>query len=162
MKKSDLKIRGIGGEITDAGPAGITTKTMKGEVERLTWNDLGSQAIGKLMELAIDPANGEDCIAAGLLAMASGGREAAERYFEKAKAAGADISAQLTVVAASTLAEASDLLSQKEYEKAASLLENLETEVRRPALAGRQSRDLRRGPGHGENGCSRSRGGSPV
>ncbi|MHB8902245.1 MAG: serine/threonine protein kinase [Thermoguttaceae bacterium] len=126
LKKSDLKIRGIGGVITDAGPAGITTTTMKGEVERLTWNDLGSQAIDKFMELAVDPASGEDCLAAGLLVMASGGREAAGPFFDKAKAAGADITVQLTAVAVSTLAEASGLVSQKEYEKAASLLENLE------------------------------------
>lgn len=127
LKKSDLRIRGIGGEITDAGPAGLTTKTIKGEVERLTWNDLGTQAAGKLMELVVDPANGEDCIAAGLLAFASGDRVAAERFFADAKAAGADVSAQLAAVAASTLAEASELLSQNEFGKVAVLLEDMES-----------------------------------
>ena len=80
LKKSDLKIRGIGGEITDVGPAGITTKTIKGEVERLTWNDLGTKAAGKLMAMVVDPKDGEDCVAAGLLAFASGDRAAAERF----------------------------------------------------------------------------------
>ena len=127
LKKSDLKIRGIGGEITDAGPAGLTAKTIKGEVERLTWNDLGTQAAGKLMELVVDTANGEDCIAAGLLAFTSGDRAASERFFAKAKAAGADVSAQLAAVAASTLAEANELLSQNEFGKAVLLLENLES-----------------------------------
>jgi len=109
---------------------------MKGEVERLTWNNLGGQAIGKLLELAVNSANGEDCLAAGLLAMASGNRKAAEEYLERAKAAGANITTQLTAVVASALVEASDLLSQKEYEKAVSLLENLEIRYAdRPWLA---------------------------
>jgi len=127
MKKSDLKIRGLGGEITSAGPAGIATKTIRGEVEQLTWNDLRTQAAGKLMELAVHPANGEDCVAAGLLASALGDRAAAERFFDLAKAAGADVSAQLAALAASTLAQANDLLSQNEFKKAALLLENLQS-----------------------------------
>ena len=125
LKKSDLRIRGAGGEITDAGPAGLTTKTIRGEVERLTWNDLGTQAAGKLVELVVDPANGEDCFAAGLLAFASGDRAASERFFAKAKAAGADVSAQLAAVAASSLAEANELLAQKKFAKAVSMLEIL-------------------------------------
>ena len=128
LKKSDLKIRGIGGEITDVGLGGITTKTIKGEVERLTWNDLGTQAAGKMMELVVDPANGEDCIAAGLLAFASGDRTASKRFFAKAKAAGADVSIQLDAVAASMLIEANELLAKDEFPKAISLLENLESE----------------------------------
>ncbi len=128
LKKSDLKIRGIGGEITDAGPAGLTAKTIKGEVERLTWNDLGTQAAGKLTELVADPANGEDCIAAGLLAFASGDRAASERFFAQAKDAGADVSAQLTAVATTTFAEANELLVQNEFKQAILLLENLGSE----------------------------------
>jgi hypothetical protein len=127
LKKSDLKIRGIGGEITDAGPAGLTTRTIKGEVEQLTWNDLGTQAAAKLMELVVDPARGEDCVAAALLAFAAGNRAAAERFFDLAKEAGTDVSAQLAAMAAATLAQASDLLSQNEFAEAASLLKNLQS-----------------------------------
>lgn len=127
LKKSDLRIRGIGGEITDAGPAGITTKTIKGDVERLTWGELGTQAAGKLVELVVDPEDGEDCLAAALLTFASGDRAATERFFDLASAAGMDISAQLATMAAATLAQANTLLSQNDFEKAASLLKDLET-----------------------------------
>lgn len=127
MRKSDLGIRGLGGEVTGAGPAGIATKTIRGEVEQLTWNALGTQAAGKLMELAVDPANGEDCVAAGLLAFAAGNQTAAERFFDLAKVAGADVSAQLAALAASALAQANDLLSQNEFKKAGLLLENLQS-----------------------------------
>ena len=127
LKKSDLKIRGIGGEITDVGLAGITTKTIKGEVERLTWNDLGTQATGKLMDLVVDTSNGEDCIAAGLLSFVSGDRKAAERFFSHANTAGIDISPQLTAMAVASLTRANELVLQGEFKKAASMLEDLES-----------------------------------
>jgi hypothetical protein len=117
----------MGGEISDAGPAGITTKTIRGEVERLTWNDLGTEATGKLLELVVNPTNGEDCVAAALLAFASGEREAAERFLAQARMAGVDVSAQIAGVAASVLAEANALLHRGEFDDAASLLEDLES-----------------------------------
>jgi serine/threonine protein kinase len=127
LKKSDLKIRGIGGEITDVGLAGITTKTIKREVERLTWNDLGTQATGKLMDLVVDTSNGEDCVAAALLSFVSGDRQAADKFFDHAKTAGADISAQLVAMATTTFAQANELVLGDEFEKAAKMLEDLES-----------------------------------
>ena len=110
---------------TDAGPAGITTRTIKGEVKRLTWDDLGTRAAAQLMAMVIDPANGEDCVAGGLLALVSRDRAAAERLFEQARDAGVDVSVQFAAVATSTLTEANQLLSQNEFSKAVTLLENL-------------------------------------
>ena len=127
LKKSDLKIRGIGGEITDVGLAGITTKTIKDEVERLTWNDLGTQATGKLVQLVVDTSNGEDCVAAGLLSFTSGDHKAAQRFFDHAKEAGVDVSPQLAAMAASTFAQANQLVLENEFEKAAKLLEHLQS-----------------------------------
>ncbi len=126
LKKSDLRIRGIGGEITDVGSAGITTKTIKGDIERLTWKDLGTQATGKLVELVVDSKNGDDCVAAALLTFASGDRAAAERFFDLASAAGTDISATLAAMATATLTEANSALSESEFSKAHALLENLQ------------------------------------
>ncbi len=127
LKKFDLGIRGLGGVITDAGLGGITTKTIKGEVERLTWNDLGSQATGKLINLVIDPSDAEGCVAAGLLAFQSGDLAASEKFFARAKAAGADVSAQLAAVAASELADATELLSEGKFAQAHKLLDSFNT-----------------------------------
>ena len=126
LKKSDLRIRGIGGEITDAGPAGLTTNTIRGEVERLTWNDLGTQAAGKLMEMVVDRKNGEDCVAAGLLAFASGDRAAAERFLDEALAAGADISPYLATLAATAFSQATGLLEQERYREVDKALAKIE------------------------------------
>lgn len=126
LKKSDLKIRGIGGEITDVGPAGITTKTIKGEVERLTWNDLGTKAAGKLMAMVVDPKDGEDCVAAGLLAFASGDRAAAERFLDDARDAGADISPYLATMAATAFAQVTGLLEKERFAEVDKALAKIE------------------------------------
>ena len=127
LKKFDLGIRGLGGVITDAGQGGITTKTIKGEVERLTWDNLGSQATSKLIDLAIDPGDAEGCVAAGLLAFQAGDLAASERFFARAKAAGTDVSAQLAAVAASELADATELLSEGKFAQAHKILDSFNT-----------------------------------
>ena len=48
LKKSDLKLRGVGGEVTDADENGITAKLMSGKTESLPWNDLGKDATSGL------------------------------------------------------------------------------------------------------------------
>ena len=127
LKKSDLKIRGIGGEITEVGLAGITTKTIKNEVEKLTWNDLGTQATAKLLALVVNDSTPEDCLDAGLLSFASGDHKAAQRFFEQAKTAGAEVSTQLAALAAATLDQANDLVLDNQFDKAAKLLEHLQS-----------------------------------
>lgn len=125
LKKSELRIRGMGGEITDAGPAGITAKTIRGEAERLYWKDLGIEATAKLMELVVDSETPDDLVTAAILTQASGDQAGAEQFFKQAQEAGADVSAQLGAIAAAELTAARELFAAKEYEKALSSLDRI-------------------------------------
>ena len=125
LKKSDLQIRGIGGTIVDAGPAGITTKTLQGKTERLYWKNLGTEATAKLMELAVDPKSAEDLATAALLTLASGDEPGAERFFKRAREAGADVSDELGGIASNELAAARALFAADEYEETLSSLERI-------------------------------------
>ena len=128
LKKSDLLIRGMGGQITSAAEAGITATLGNGKTENSAWKDLGNRATGKLLELAIDPANGKMLLAGALLALAAGETGEAEAYFDKAEGAGVDIAPYLVSVAAQSLSQATELLANKQYAEALERLTHIETE----------------------------------
>lgn len=128
LEKSDLLIRGMGGQITSAAEAGITATLRTGKTEHSAWKDSGKRATGKLLELAIDPTNGKMLLAGALLALATGETSAAEAYFDKAEAAGIDIAPYLVSVAAQSLSKATELLDEQQYADALEQLEHVETE----------------------------------
>jgi serine/threonine protein kinase len=128
LEKSDLLIRGMGGQITSAAEAGITATLRTDMTESSSWKDLGDRATGKLLELAIDPTNGKMLLAGALLALAAGETGTAETYFDGAEAAGIDIAPYLVSVAAQSLSKAMEILDEQQYADALERLEHIEAE----------------------------------
>jgi serine/threonine protein kinase len=128
LEKSDLMIRGMGGQITSASEAGIAATLRNDKVETTAWTDAGDRATGKLLELAIDPTNGKMLLAGALLALAAGETGTAETYFDGAEAAGIDIAPYLVSVAAQSLSKAMELLDEQQYVDALERLEHIEAE----------------------------------
>ena len=126
FKKSDLQIRGAGGEIVQADEQGIQTKLSTGKTESLPWPDVGPQAIEKLIGLVSTPDTPDDRLAAGVLCLASKDPTSAERHFDKARALGADVGPYLAPLAATAFAKAEDLVEAEKFSEAESLLANVE------------------------------------
>ena len=126
LKKSDLQIRGAGGEIVQADEEGIQTNLSTGKTESLPWPEVGPQAIEKLIQLVSSPDNADDRLAAGVLSLASKDPASAQHHFEQARALGAEIGPYLAPLAATALAKAKGLLEAEEFGKAVLALEEIQ------------------------------------
>ena len=126
LKKSDLMIRGAGGQIVGADEQGIETKLSTGKTESLPWPDVGPQAIEKLIGLVSTPDTPEDRLAAGILSLASKDPTSAEGHFDQARALGADVGPYLAPLAAAAFAKAQALLEADKFSEAEALLANVE------------------------------------
>ncbi|MFH1922862.1 MAG: hypothetical protein ABIP48_23610, partial [Planctomycetota bacterium] len=126
LKKSDLKIRGVGGDIVKADDSGITAKLSRGKIESLPWSDVGPQAIEKLIGLVSTPDNSDDRLAAGVLVLASKDPTSAEKLFEEARSLGAEVGPYLAPLAAAAFAQARRRIDEKKFPEADELLANLE------------------------------------
>ena len=126
LKKSDLMIRGVGGEVAEAGEDRITAKLPRGKTESLAWQDVGPQAIENLVELAGGANSPDDWLAAAVLALASKDPTSAKKHFEQARSLGAEIGPYLAPLAATAFTEAKELLKADDFGKAVSSLEEIE------------------------------------
>jgi hypothetical protein len=126
LKKSDLMLRGMGGNVSGADQPGITATVLSGKEELIAWRDLSKEATAKLLQVAIDRGSADDWLAGGLLALAAGDAGLAERLLNQARSQGADISPYLVTVAAASFARASDLLTQGQFTEAVELLGGIE------------------------------------
>jgi len=117
LKKSDLMIRGVGGDVAGADESAITATSRTGKDESIPWADLGEKAMSKLLQLAIDKDSANDWLAGGLLASAAGDAALAERLLEQAASLGADVSSYRVRVAAALFARTMDLLEEEKYEE---------------------------------------------
>jgi len=142
LKKTDLMIRGTGGELTRADQNGITARLVGGRIETLAWADVGPQAIEELVGLArglapflsqtkkvpdpLPESEAADHLAAGVLALASDDPTSAEKLFEQARSLGADIGPHLAPLASSAFAEAQELLAAAKFSETEALLANIE------------------------------------
>jgi len=126
LKKSDLMIRGVGGEVVKADETGITAKLPGDKMEPTLWQDLSPQAVDKLVRFGADEQDPDDWLAAGVLALAYHDIPLAEALFGHARSLGADITPYHTPVAAAALGQARQLVEAEEFSKAESLLSNLE------------------------------------
>ena len=126
LKKSDLMIRGAGGEVVGADEAGITAKLLTGKTESLAWRDVGPQAVEKLVEIAGGAQSADDWLGAGVLALASKDPTSAEKHFQHARSLGAEIGPYLAPLAATALAKAKGLLEAEEFGEAVSALEEIQ------------------------------------
>ncbi|MHC4402715.1 MAG: protein kinase domain-containing protein [Planctomycetota bacterium] len=126
FQKQALGIGGLGGKVTGADENGITAKLFNGKTESLAWADVGAKASPKLIALAIDPKSGDDHLAAGLLALASGDVATAEAHFHRAGTLGADIDPYLAKLAATAFAQALALLESEQFPEAVAALTEIE------------------------------------
>jgi formylglycine-generating enzyme required for sulfatase activity len=126
LKKSDLMIRGVGGEVAEADEDGITAELPRGKTESLAWRDVGPQAVEKLVEIGEGAQHAEDWLAVAVLALASEDPTSAEKHLEQAQSLGAEIGPYLAPLAAMAFSRARQLLKAERYIEAEALLTNLE------------------------------------
>jgi hypothetical protein len=127
LQKSALKMRGVGGEVVEAGDHGLTANLMTGKSESIAWQELSGAAVRELAKLAGDGPTADDWIAAGLLALVAGDAIQAEEHLRKARSMGADVDAYLGTLGSAALARARDLLQQREFDEAGAVLDHLES-----------------------------------
>ena len=126
LKKSDLMLRGINGDVTGADDQAIHVKLSSGKTEDHPWAELNDKARPKLLQLAIDQTSPDDWLAGGLMAFVAGDVALAERLLDKARTLGTDIAPYLGLLAAGTYAEADKLLDEQKWSEANSRLEALQ------------------------------------
>ena len=126
LKKSDLGLVGVGGDVTGADEDGITAKLVTGTTESHPWHKLKPQARSLLLEFVVNRDSADDCLAAGLLALACKDATSAEKHFERARSLGADIGRYLTPLATAAFDRAIALIREGKFIEADAVLKNIE------------------------------------
>ncbi len=126
LKKMDLMMRGVNGDVIRADEQGITARLITGKTESCPWKDLGSKAAGGLLQLVVDPQSADDWLSAGVFALGAGDAGSAEKFFAKARSLGAGTDAFLESLAAGVFAQAKALLEQREFARAEAAFSDLE------------------------------------
>ncbi len=127
LTKRALELRGSGGDVIGADEQGIQTKLTSGQDELLTWDNLGSQAPARLLQLAVDQEAPDDWLHAAIFAMAVGEDDLAERLLVRASQMDVDIRPYRETLARTALHEARALLDANENKKAVQAMEMLES-----------------------------------
>ncbi len=115
LEKKDLALRGINGQIDKADAEAIAVTLPTGKQELHSWQELGSEAVNKMLARVVRREDAGDWLAAGLLSLADKDTPAAERYFHKAQTLGADTASYRALLAAMDFAEAQNLLGKQLY-----------------------------------------------
>lgn len=126
LKKSDLMIRGVGGDVVKADETGITAELPRDKMEPTLWRDLSPKAVDKLVRFGAEEQKPDDWLAAGVLALAYRDIPLAEALFGHARLLGADITLYVSPLAAAALSRAGQLVEAEEFSEAETLLGNLE------------------------------------
>ncbi len=126
LKKTDLGLRGINGELNKADAEAITATLPNGKRESLVWSELGPKAMSKILPLVVHREDAGDWLAAGLLGLAGQDAPSAERYFDKARSLGAGTAPYMALLATRDLAAVRDLLDKHRYAESESLLITLQ------------------------------------
>ena len=126
LKKADLALRGINGDINKADALAITAKLANGKDEPLIWSDLGPKAVQKLLQLVMRRDDGGDWLAAGLLSLTGRDLQTAERCFDKAQVLGTDTASSKALLATREFAQVQGLLDKHKYAESQAILTALE------------------------------------
>lgn len=126
LKKNDLALRGINGDLEKADEEGITVALVNDKRESLPWSELGPKAVQKMLHRVVRRDNSDDCLAAGLLGVVCQDLAAAHRDLESARVLGAETTPYLALTAALEFARAKDLLDRHQYAEAGAALSSLE------------------------------------
>uniref|UniRef100_UPI00321FE46A serine/threonine protein kinase n=1 Tax=Thermogutta sp. TaxID=1962930 RepID=UPI00321FE46A len=131
LRKSDLGLRGLGGEVVAADEEEVTCRLMDGKEERLKWSEVGSLAVKKLAGVVVDADRPEDLLKAGVFLVSMGESGEATRYFVEAEKKGLSVQEHLELASYPLLRDLVEQLRKKEYPAARVALERLQKE---PAL----------------------------
>ncbi len=126
LKKSDIMLRGINGEVAKADEKSISAKLASGKSESHAWSELSEKTRSRLVQLVIDRESADDWLSAGLLAFASGDEALAEKFLTQAQSRGAEVGPYLASLAERAFGRANGLLEKKEFSKATALLSSIE------------------------------------
>ncbi|HOM17710.1 MAG TPA: hypothetical protein PLQ00_10295, partial [Thermoguttaceae bacterium] len=132
LKKSDLGIRGMPGQVVQVDEEKITCELSGQKTETIAWNNLGPAASRKLVDLVLDPAKPDDLLKAAVFLASVGQSAEATRYFSQAQQKGLSVQEHLELASYPLLKELAEQLRKKEYASARSALDRLE---KGPALA---------------------------
>jgi len=133
LQRRSLLIRGVNADLVKADEKGITAKLAKGRTEVHPWGSLSGRSVQLLIQRSIDRKSGDDCLAAGILALALKDPKSAERDFEKARSLGVKIDRYLDPLVAAAFARAKGLLGRKQFSEADATLRNIEKEYHKAA-----------------------------
>lgn len=128
LRKADLGLRGLGGEVIAADEEKLTCRLLGGKTEELPWEDLGSQAPGKLIGLVVEPSKPEDLLKAGVFLASLGQAGDGMRYLVQAQQTGVEVQAHLELASYPLISELVTCLRKKEYPADQGVLKRLEEE----------------------------------
>ncbi|MBM4094861.1 MAG: hypothetical protein FJ276_36440 [Planctomycetes bacterium] len=102
-----------------------------GKTEIIPWSTIGAGGLAKLfapkqLERFLTSAEGDDWLAAGLVALAVGSGSEADHCFEQARSLGVSIEPYLASLAAAAFADANTMLANYEYSQADAALGTIE------------------------------------
>ena len=126
LKKADLALRGINGDINKADALAITAKLANGKDEPLIWSELGPKSVQKLLQLVMRRDDGGDWLAAGLFSLTGQDIQTAERCFDKAQSLGTDTASSKALLATREFARVQGLLDKQKYAESQAILTALE------------------------------------
>ncbi len=126
LKKTDLMLRGMNGEVKGADDQAIHALLASGKTEEHPWAELNDKARPKLLELVVDPSSAEDWLGAGLMAFAAGDVPLAEKLLDKARSLGTDIGPYLGSLAGAAFARVESVLEEEKWAAAEKALAQLE------------------------------------
>ncbi len=127
LTKRDLGLRGFGGDVIGADARGIRTKLTGGQDEFLAWEELGSQAPGRLLQLVVDPDAADDWLDAALFAMVVRDHDLAERLLVRASQMDVDIQPYRESLAHIALLDARESLEAQKFADALQATKTLES-----------------------------------
>ena len=142
LKKADLRLSGLNGDVTGADDTAIATRLPDGKTESHPWNKLSARSVQALLQLVIDPKNGRDCLAAGVLAQVNDAHYVAESYFRKAGKLGVDVGPYLDSFVGAALQKVKALIGKQKFSEAERELKQLEKKYAETLWVAAHKKDL--------------------
>jgi serine/threonine-protein kinase len=126
LTKRALLLRGFNGTVARADDQAIETTLPGDKSELQAWRDLSEKSVQKLVQLAVDPHQADDWLAAAVLACVGKDTASAEKYLDQAAGLGGNVAPYQGPLAAARLAQAKALVEQKQFVDAQIALDALE------------------------------------
>ncbi|HUT34205.1 MAG TPA: protein kinase [Planctomycetota bacterium] len=126
LRKGTIAIPGINADLTAADERQITATLGAGAAEGHPWRRLSAKSACLLAKQVVDRKSGDDLLASALLALVYDDPATAEKDFEDARAAGADVDRHLEAVADFSFSRVLGLIEKQAFTEAEEALAALE------------------------------------